>query len=918
MSEAIGPYTKNNINWNDADESKKKDVTFWGFDEGAVLGEEDQQHKWRDSNNIRFPMSKELQESITEAFQSLGNLHPDGGDLYLKRGWPEHRDNSASSQSIKSYIEFYAEIFKDAEVIPYIYPLQIGKEGAVSGTYRNQQRGVMSSTQNDLVDPGTLETDTWYNDKIIDEITNDTSKIEMYSSFNNLSTSQARYRYVMVDMEETNWIKNQRLMKKTDGVDATKSLATSPKFFVRGGAVNSFNIGWLIKNEQDLYNYATRERTYTTAIQDSTASARWGICDNIAEVDPATLTDPKTMCAGVFTFNNANDGNYNTSNARTEIMNRYQGTDVNSSTLSTTSPHQNEYFFFVKTKKPWYTWPTNSLDEDFPAYQYWAFNINALFCPINPNGYPIYYTRGWDYGTTYRGTYWPSTITQPSLVAPGGYTGLPMVAYTRYASWQLSYLPYYFYVPFAYYLVKNLDCFEDADVLNPAYQSQECNSPSAPGNDTIYDSWPTRTGLYINAKKSQWVDFFRNHLGLYQTTGDMDELLYKNTDEWDTTPVVPVDQDTPPTPGDYQPGSGGQGGVTPAGGTGDYGTTNDPVTPNTTSTGGGRLNKAWNMNQTSVISLQECLVSNNLFDGLKTIFEKNYQQGMINLIQFPFDVTQLYSEGTLKTVKVLGVDMDFTGISNFCDGYEIPRDITTTVLWGSFDIKERFGSFNDYRNTVIDLYVPFCGHTHLQTSHCMGRRILVYMDIDFGDGSCLATVWASHNRNTWDNIEGGGFFPVCSLNGQIGTIVPLASSDGLIKTQQKAFTGIATVLGAGASIVSGGLAAVPAAAGAVGGGIGSEVSMAFHDKPDYQSGGVVNSQHTLAVTTDCVLTITYPEVDMPEDYAKIAGYTTNYNGTLGLCTGFTAADMVKLNGLACTDVEADEIKNLLSQGVVIQ
>lgn len=933
MAEALGPYSKNAINWTNSDASKKRDVTFWGFDEGKVLGDEDQQHKWRDSDNIRFPMSQKLYDCILETFHSLSK-HPEGGDLYLKRGWPEKRGTSADSQNMSDYIEFYADIFADCELIPYIYPLQIGREGPISGNYCNQQKGVASSTANSKSSPlnGLVGyVNTWLNTEIIDPSDGNAMEIEYTSTYSEQSTDadeKSKCGYTMLDLNSDDFVRNQRLMNVEDTSKMT-SLVTMPKLINRGGANQSNARGALIATEEDLYSNTNRVATaYNTTAQ------KWNICDVM--VDPATsgyIADPKLLCSGVFTFNNENDTSITSSNARQTIMQRYAGA-YNSTTLSTLNPGQNEYFFFVKTKKPWYTWETGNIDEDFPKendsqYQYWAFNINSLFhASPNTSGYPCFYNAKWSTGSgqnLYRATYWPTVgnETYPYVIS-AGYTGLNMCSNTKYVSgWgNYTFIPYYFYVPFAYYLVhgvNKLDCFEGADILNPGIAAAEVNAPRF-DNSTTADSNPTRFGLCINAKKSQWEDFFKNHLGLYQTTTDPKEALYKPTAQWATVPVVPVDQvqPEPPGPSDYQPGSGGQSGVTPAGGTGDYGTNNDPVIPNTTSTGGGRINRAWNMNQPAVIALQECLVNDNLWDSLKTIFKSNYQEGMINLIQFPFDVTQLYSEGTLQTVKVLGVDMDFSGISNFCDGYEIPRNITTTVLFGSFDIKERFGSFNDYRNTIIDLYVPFCGHINLQPSHVMGRRIKIYLDIDFGDGSCLSTIWSSHVRNDWANIESGGFFPVGSINGQIGTPVPLASSDGLIKTQQKAFAGIGTILGAGATIATGGAAAIPMAAGAVGGGIGSQISMAVNNKPDYQAGGVVNSQHTLAVTTDCVLTITYPEIDMPPDYAEIAGYPTQLNTTLSTCSGFTAADMVKLNGLACTDAEADEIKNLLSQGVVIK
>lgn len=888
---AIGPYTKNNVNGSD-----NNDVTFWGFDEG------------RDETDLlRFRMSDEVIDAIKNTFNSLSIMDVETNDLAFKKGWNELLVAGDSGKKISSYIEFYKELFKDVEIIPYIYPMKRGVELPTSGNYKGQQKSVMSSAFQNKVSPlsgAGILVDTWFNNEIKNE-DNSIMNVEASSSYNmdNVDGAEAeKCRYIMIDMSGGGAIKNQFLMKKTD----SENIVTMPKFLDMYGLTSGNTIkAFKIENESDLYS------TPSTLINFNSSRKTWGFLDRLTEPGVSGFTpNPVTLCGGLYTYNNINDDEISATNQRSTIMQRFEGYAVENNTPSSTTPNQNSYFFFVKVRRPWYNYnPVGepSLAADFPEYMYFAFNINALFMPVNGGGYSAYYNR--KLTSPYKNYWYPDTDNAEEI--PGGYTGLPMVAYTRYVTsgWgNYQHIPYYLYLPFAYYLSKT-SYFVNSEVYGFGITNKEVNWP---GFTTAAESASTRCGLAIAASIDKWENFFRNGLGLWRTTTSKEELLNKPTSNWEHVPVEPTPP-TPPTP-EEEPGSGGQIAVTPSGGTGTGGGKDggDAITQQSTQTGGGRVSNQWAMTGHAVMALQECLVNDNIWDAVKTLFKSDYKQGMINLLQFPFDVTTLFpSIPALETVKILGQNMDFTGISYFCNGYKVPKDITTSVTWATFDIKERFGSFLDYTGTSIDLYMPFIGHINLTPPAVMGRRIKVIYDIDFGDGSVLGTVWATHNRNNWENPEGSGYYPVCSQSGQIGTIIPLGSSDGLKKTQQKTTAVAGLLLGAGVTAATGG-AAAPLL---VGTGLGTFNNLS--NMPSYQSGGVVESNHTFSVSTDCILTITFPEVDIPSNYAKIAGYPTNLYTKLENLQGFTACDMVKTNNINCTESEAAEIKNLLAQGVVI-
>ncbi len=771
--------------------------------------------------------------------------------------------------------EVYAEIFKTAEVIPYFF------------TYRQTVGSIASSnlegSTNALMTP---VIGTWGN---------------INNSMDNLSTAPS---CVWHEPFET-WLGIEPRMSyaQSTRLAGSKKLGWKPLRHKNAPGILSYaqdllyktwtpslyksNFGVLPEGVDPFVGYI-----HTTNILGRLSTEKISEIENISDLYSNNLTKEKInadsyaisnpdlkLLKWTAFFANNEDGSYSTSAQRNKIMSVVRDNVLTNSK----SGGIGGLYFAVKTTCPYAADSLGNIDSSVEGVQYWVFNaislISTAFESISEsaNVYPIGVgVNSNDFDATFERQH----ISLPVMDSSGENNNGNIIP------------------PFPYFIWKYTDYFND--------ENTKCLSITY--SDGYDLPQPLKTGLALATNDVEnFKRFYYYGLGIKVET-DYEKVKSLNTSNW-TTPEPPTPQG--PT---EEPGSGGQPAVTPSGGTGTGGGKDggDAITPQSTQTGGGRISNQWAMTGNAVAALQECLVNDNIWDAVKTLFKSDYKQGMINLLQFPFDVTTLFeSLPEQKTVKILGQNMDFTGISYFCNGYEVPKNITTSITWATFDIKERFGSFLDYTGTSIDLYMPFIGHINLTPPSVMGRRIKVVYDIDFGDGSVLGTVWATHNRNNWDNPEGSGYYPVCSQSGQIGTIVPLGSSDGLNKTQQKTTAVAGLLLGAGVTAATGG-ATAPLLVGA---GLGTINNLS--NMPSYQSGGVVESNHTFSVSTDCILTITFPEVDIPSNYAKIAGYPTNLYTKLKNLQGFTACDMVKINNINCTESEAAEIKNLLTQGVVI-
>lgn len=830
--------------------------TFWGFDEN-------------DSELLRYPMSYDLQNAITQCLRNLENCGSKPLDLFLA-GW----DDDAQDQ-----IRAYATMFQNCEVIPYIYPLKKVVVNSSADGY--QSLYAMSSAGR--VDAWQATDPTYYKQS---GFSNTEQNLTMLSGYGPdigaslYSSSLSKW----CGFFQPDLAKNE-LMRKSDATDIVGYFSTNK-----------------IKSSISTSQASLRHYYYQTDLGDLYGG-------DIAGVDlfktPSEFVSDYGEYSHLTHFleirDNSQNGTYSSSNKRPVIT---QKLGIGGSAQG--NQRSLPLFFFVKTFMPWLDENGNPTGKE--SVQYWAFNVLTLFMQ---RGLEYNYTKADDDSWGFL------ALGVVSADTPGG------VKYPR---------PYY--PPFPYYVRQYCREFTDD---NSALVSLNNSTTSNIYNPSDYFDWygdATHIGCKIICKNEQIIQFFNEELGV-KITDNSDEFTSKNTEDWKISFIS------------SPPGTGGQTGGEAEGGGGiggtDYGDTSDDVSSGGSNTsGGGFLSRRWALNGGNVLNLQAALTESSIWNAITNFFKDNPTEGILGLVKIPFPLEN-YTTINDQTITILGDEVSWTtggGDTRTVQGSSLPQNLQSKIEVGSFDFEERFGSFLDYSPyTKISLYLPFFGFTDLSADAVMRRRLKVYYDIDYSTGAGLAILYTSNNTATasasgkYDNfldIDSGGYSVLKTVGGQVGIQVPLTSSNAAEKTQSAiksvltataiAVAGVATAgVGAGAAA---GVASTTATAGQqvasqIVGNTAMNTANVLLSKPQY-TGGTAPAEHAYVVNgVRPFVSIEYPITNMPKGYESIAGYQSNIYQKLLNMSGFTMCENIKLEGVSCTQGEADEIKALLSKGVII-
>lgn len=219
---------------------------------------------------------------------------------------------------------------------------------------------------------------------------------------------------------------------------------------------------------------------------------------------------------------------------------------------------------------------------------------------------------------------------------------------------------------------------------------------------------------------------------------------------------------------------------------------------------------------------------------------------------------------------------------------------------GSLNVEEYWGAYLDYAPyTKAELYLPYCGVHPIQIDDIMGRTVAIKYHVDVLSGSCVAFVKCGNtvlytfagqcsssipiNANNWTNVVNGAL----SIAGSIGTMV--------------ATGGLSAPISAGTAVAAGAALA----------------STAMTMKPQVERSGSMGGTAGMMGIQTPYLILTRPRQALPEDQNTYTGYPSYITSTLGDLTGWTTVSEIHLEGVPCTEGEAEEIVNILKSGVIL-
>ena len=275
-------------------------------------------------------------------------------------------------------------------------------------------------------------------------------------------------------------------------------------------------------------------------------------------------------------------------------------------------------------------------------------------------------------------------------------------------------------------------------------------------------------------------------------------------------------------------------------------------------------------------------------DSFKKLFA-DPMQAMIGLAILP----KVPSTAGSKNIKFGNVDSGVNA-SYFSTQY-------CSLDCGSVAIKKQIGSFLDYDQTKISIFLPFIGFRDLDARDVMGASIQVVYNIDILNGSCAAFIKHS-SRGV-----------IYAFNGSCITNVPLTAANysGAI---QNAVSCVASGVGVIAGAVSGAAPVTMASAVSM---LHAGANTIMNSRPTIQRSGNLGGSAGMLTAKKPFVIIERPNYSVPDFYQKFEGRMCNKTASLGSCSGFTMVEAVHLDGISATAGEITEMETLLKAGVIL-
>lgn len=225
----------------------------------------------------------------------------------------------------------------------------------------------------------------------------------------------------------------------------------------------------------------------------------------------------------------------------------------------------------------------------------------------------------------------------------------------------------------------------------------------------------------------------------------------------------------------------------------------------------------------------------------------------------------------------------------------------TEINCGAITVPEYWGNYLDYAPyTKVYCYLPFIGIVELNTDDIIGHGVQVVYKIDTYNGSCIAMIITSKNRNQ-ECVK-------YQFSGNCAVEVPITS--GMKSAMQSALIGAATcAIGAATAGVGGGMLAGMSAVSGVKNGLNSKNSVSH-------SGSFGSSYGAMGIKKPYFI-VRRPIQKVVKNYNKKYGYPAHSMVTIGNCSGYLRCRDFDVQSSTATEEEKKRIEILLKEGVYV-
>lgn len=275
------------------------------------------------------------------------------------------------------------------------------------------------------------------------------------------------------------------------------------------------------------------------------------------------------------------------------------------------------------------------------------------------------------------------------------------------------------------------------------------------------------------------------------------------------------------------------------------------------------------------------LWSDSLFDNIK-LLNNSPIENVVSVKAIPIDMG-----GTATTISLGNVNSNVGGI-------RVENNYIKKLI-GSITVPRIYNNFVDYEYCEIMLYLPLIGTiTDLDPKEVVGYKITLKYDFDIISGDCIAMLF---------NNRGGGENCIGVYKGNCSVDIPLTASN---RAQVQA--------GYISDIMSGVTSAITKNPfGVVESGL-SAITRQYHSRTN----GAVSGVTSQGLPKNAYLTLVENATQIPSNYAQTYGRPCNLTKKLKDLSGFTVCDKnIRVSNIVCTEEEQEEIRNLLTEGVIL-
>ena len=310
-----------------------------------------------------------------------------------------------------------------------------------------------------------------------------------------------------------------------------------------------------------------------------------------------------------------------------------------------------------------------------------------------------------------------------------------------------------------------------------------------------------------------------------------------------------------------------------------------------------------------------------------------------SIVVFPFPLIIRYDGSDYVIDATHGIDFGGSGGDGvtvtlpvtypgiyYESGYGECKFNSPYILISVFNFTQPTAFFDLEPYTSYELYLPFVGYVNIPSIKLLNKRIWVYLSVNYSTGNGTVNVYATDKNTVSDWTSNLVFTQSC----QIGLNIPIGRSNQEEIDRNKKSIAISTSISAVGSLLTmamGALSQNPmaVAGGAMGivnavGGASSSLALLASQGNSPTSSEIVSFGTSLKVKirkTRLVPTVSY--YDYTRSFKEKHGLPVKQIAKLSTFSGLTIVDesTIILNDLVAMDEEKEELRSLLSSGVIL-